>query len=159
MASDRTPKTNPFLFFWTPPSVLLLFPHSRATPCFVKARKIQILILITSTLNLRMFVMPKWLLMELAKTSPNKPCISHSMSPTYSNDVHQALVTPKLSNKAWVRAGLALGWFVRFSPLWKTYHSHMHSKALHAIVPVTWAQVRKTAESPGDTRGCWEKPL
>ena len=93
------------------------------------------------------------------KTYPQTNPVSHSMSPTYSNHVHQALVTPKLSNKAWVRAGLALGWFVSFSLLWKTCHSHMHSRALHAIVPVTLVQLRKAAESPGETRGCWEKPL
>ena len=66
------------------------------------------------------------------------------MHPKYTNYVHQGLVTPKLSNKALVIAGLAVNWFVRFSFLLATYHSHMHPGTLHAIMSVGWAQVRKT---------------
>ena len=89
--------------------------------------------------------MPKWLLRELAKTSPNKNPASHSMPPTYTDYLHQGLVTPKLLNKALVIAGLAVNGFVRFSFLVAAYHSHMHPRTLHAIMSVGWAQVRKTA--------------
>ena len=92
--------------------------------------------------NLRRFVMPKWLLRELTKTSPNKSCKPFD-APQHTQTiyVHQGLGTPKLSNKALVIAGLAVNGFVRFS----FHHSHMHPGTLHAIMSAGWAQVRKTA--------------
>ena len=43
--------------------------------CFGKLLKKHILVLITSSLNLRRFVMPALLLLELLKLAPSKPCL------------------------------------------------------------------------------------
>ena len=71
IAFNGARKIHAFLLIWTPPSVLLFGQYSRATFCFGTALKMHILILITSILNLRRFVMLKWLLIKAPETYPH----------------------------------------------------------------------------------------